>query len=368
MDEKKIGPFIAQLRKEKKMTQEDLAEKLIVDRATVSKWERGEYIPNISILLELQKIFDVSINEILYGERKNKDNNNEIDSLPINIMNNSKRKIRRLFIISITIIILLITMFFAYYFIDNYNSIKIFKITAENDKLLINNGLLIISREKSYIRIGDIETFKKNKISKIELYFFKNKKKNIIFSGGIDISKVVYENKFNYNELFKYSDINYIINNLYLKIIFDDNSVSNVKLILKKDFSNNKIFNSKNLESIGDSSKTDLLKTIPKYIKDNFNYNREYEKYYREYKLDNYLVQEEFHYNVQIYMLIKKFDKYDEFFEYNLSDKKVNHYIIKNDIMSDYYEFDYNNKQCVNNSCDYDELNKFYNNFLFNLE
>ena len=69
MDQMKTGKFIAALRKEKGMTQEKLGEKLGVTNKTVSRWENGNYMPDIEMLLLLSKEFDVSINEIISGER-----------------------------------------------------------------------------------------------------------------------------------------------------------------------------------------------------------------------------------------------------------------------------------------------------------
>ena len=74
MDQEKIGKFIATLRKEKNLTQEQLAEKLGITKNTVSKWERGLGLIDMSLLKPLSKIFEVSIIEILNGERVNKDN------------------------------------------------------------------------------------------------------------------------------------------------------------------------------------------------------------------------------------------------------------------------------------------------------
>lgn len=69
MDIVKIGSFLATLRKEQNLTQEQLAEKLGVNNKTISRWERGNYMPPIEMLLELSKFYNVSINEILCGER-----------------------------------------------------------------------------------------------------------------------------------------------------------------------------------------------------------------------------------------------------------------------------------------------------------
>ena len=69
MDQIKIGKFIATLRKEKDLTQERLGEKLGVTNKTISRWENGNYMPDIEMLSLLAKEFDVSINELISGER-----------------------------------------------------------------------------------------------------------------------------------------------------------------------------------------------------------------------------------------------------------------------------------------------------------
>lgn len=70
MDQKKIGYFLKELRKAKNLTQEQLAEKLNVSGRTVSRWETGHNMPDISLLVELAEFYDVSIPEIIDGERK----------------------------------------------------------------------------------------------------------------------------------------------------------------------------------------------------------------------------------------------------------------------------------------------------------
>ena len=69
MDQVKIGKFIAQLRREKGMTQEALGENLGVTNKTISRWETGAYMPDIEMLQLLGQCFNVSINEILAGQR-----------------------------------------------------------------------------------------------------------------------------------------------------------------------------------------------------------------------------------------------------------------------------------------------------------
>ena len=69
MDTLKIGRFIAKMRKEKKMTQEELARLLGVTNKTISRWENGNYMPDLSLLKPLSEALDISLNELLSGEK-----------------------------------------------------------------------------------------------------------------------------------------------------------------------------------------------------------------------------------------------------------------------------------------------------------
>ena len=70
MDLVKIGAFLKELRKEKNITQEELADKMGVSRRTVSRWETGSNMPDMDILIDISDFYDVDLREILDGERK----------------------------------------------------------------------------------------------------------------------------------------------------------------------------------------------------------------------------------------------------------------------------------------------------------
>ena len=74
MNQEKIGKFIAQLRKDKNMTQEQLAEKLWVSNKSVSRWENGTTMPDYSLLKGICGELDISINELMSGEIIEKEN------------------------------------------------------------------------------------------------------------------------------------------------------------------------------------------------------------------------------------------------------------------------------------------------------
>lgn len=69
MDMQKIGSFLSHLRKKQGLTQEQLGEKLGVTNKTVSRWETGTYLPPVEMLQMLSKLYGITINEILSGER-----------------------------------------------------------------------------------------------------------------------------------------------------------------------------------------------------------------------------------------------------------------------------------------------------------
>lgn len=113
MDQKKIGSFLKELRKQKGITQEELAEQLNVSGRTVSRWETGNNMPDISILIELAELYDVSIPEIVNGERKNESMNEEVKEVAQSLSNyadlekeNMLKEVRSLSITGVVALIL----------------------------------------------------------------------------------------------------------------------------------------------------------------------------------------------------------------------------------------------------------------------
>ncbi|MBS6447224.1 MAG: helix-turn-helix transcriptional regulator [Clostridiales bacterium] len=93
MDQKKVGLFLKTLRKEKNMTQEVLAETLNVSSRTVSRWETGSNMPDISLLVELSEFYQVGIPEIINGERKSENMNQEPKDTAIKMAEYSKNEL-----------------------------------------------------------------------------------------------------------------------------------------------------------------------------------------------------------------------------------------------------------------------------------
>jgi len=96
MDTKKIGRFIAENRKEKNLTQKELAEKLGVSDKTVSRWENGNYMPDLALLQPLSEELGISLNELLSGEHIEKEHVAEkAEASLANTLEYSDRKIKK---------------------------------------------------------------------------------------------------------------------------------------------------------------------------------------------------------------------------------------------------------------------------------
>ena len=121
MDLIKIGKFIANCRKDKKITQEKLAEKLYISDRAISKWERGLSLPDTDKMLELCDILDITVNELLNGEKTEmNDDNKKTEKLLIDMVKQKKESDKRLLSIEIVIGILITVILLALVFIASF--------------------------------------------------------------------------------------------------------------------------------------------------------------------------------------------------------------------------------------------------------
>ena len=121
MDPMKTGMIISDARKKLKMTQKDLADKLFVSDKAVSKWERGLCFPDISVLIPLTETLNISLYDLLRGEKVNKEEVEETLKNTINYSNNElKRKKKKYIIISsISIFIVVVISIISILVINN---------------------------------------------------------------------------------------------------------------------------------------------------------------------------------------------------------------------------------------------------------
>lgn len=112
MNQEKIGKFIAECRKNKKLTQEQLAQKLGISNRAVSKWERGLNMPDASLMLELSKILEISVNELLSGEIiKEKEYMNKAEEKLIELKETLERSNKRFLVLEVILIVISVMAF-----------------------------------------------------------------------------------------------------------------------------------------------------------------------------------------------------------------------------------------------------------------
>ncbi len=154
MNQEKIGKFIAELRKEKKLTQQDLADKLGVTDRAVSHWENGRRLPDYSLLKDISKELNISINELLSGERlSEKDIEQKADENIIKFSELISFKSMKYGIIGMSIIFIILVLISTYKNISPaplvslicaYNSVTFFsRYKLNNEKSSLVSGVML---------------------------------------------------------------------------------------------------------------------------------------------------------------------------------------------------------------------------------
>lgn len=337
IDQEKFGKFIAQLRKEANLTQEELAARIIVGREAVSKWERGVGLPGHELLLALSKEFNVTVNELLYGERLTKTNEEEIEVVPykwIDVISAKLYNWKKKFIVTIIIaaIIYLISCI-----LFNYNSFKIYSTYTNDGDFTIKPGLIVRYHNRMYFKFGNIVNHIDEDIKNTNLYYGNDDKRVKIISGSI-LEDVVLDIK----EIEKVTnkDIKEVLDNLYVEII-TVSKTEEYKIETDINFKTNKFSKTSKIDSeeysenietqLNDSSELDKIKSKFKLKDGEYVYEFKYkDKKYRCMFVDN-----------SVQMEIK-----NAFFVFRIDSNKIN-------ITSDDKRIVYNvnNKTCEVGDC-----------------
>ena len=138
MDQIKIGKFIAELRKNKNLTQEQLGELLGVNNRTISRWETGKNMPDISLYKILCETLDISIEELINGERTNKSNiKHSMEKAIITTIDSSQKTKKNLnkiikFLITLIFLTLITILLIIIYYNNKYPKIDIYNMNVIN--------------------------------------------------------------------------------------------------------------------------------------------------------------------------------------------------------------------------------------------
>ncbi len=122
MNQLKTGKFIAQMRKEKGMTQRQLADELLISDKTVSKWETGKGMPEVSLMMPLCEVLGINVNELLTGERiPDEVYKEKAEETMMDLMRNKKGRGKIIALMILILLLMLAPMIIVSVLIEKYN-------------------------------------------------------------------------------------------------------------------------------------------------------------------------------------------------------------------------------------------------------
>lgn len=158
MDQKKIGNFLKELRKEKNYTQEQVADKLGVSGRTISRWETGAYMPDISLLVDIAEMYDVDVRDLIDGERKDINMNSEVKEVAIKMAGYSKMQTESIkkWIKTMSVSLLIVSVFLV--IMEFVSSLLLIRATGHRDlrvnTIQIFSGLIGPASIMAYITMA----------------------------------------------------------------------------------------------------------------------------------------------------------------------------------------------------------------------
>ena len=220
MNPEKIGKFIKELRIQNNLTQQELGDKLGISGKSISKWERGINLPDITILTDISKIFHITTDELLNGTLINKEKNNNY--------------FKKLLILTITLIIVLI----SFIIIKNYHTYEIYHLNSDNTILDVD-GYLIFNHKEHILLINSLKYHKDINEQTDNIKIILKNNDDELINYNINYQKDLIKNLINKTTLNIKTSKNYKkIDNLSLIIKFNNQSIE-TKLRITEKLSNN---------------------------------------------------------------------------------------------------------------------------------
>jgi|GEM_PF-1457407 hypothetical protein len=236
----KFANTIYSIRRDRNLTQKDLADLIGVSDRTISKWENGTTVPDLCQIRNICKKLEISPSLLIKSEKKFKD---DMSFIKMKLGKALNYLIHNIFLIGFIIAFILLLI----YFINNFNSVKIYDLKYESDKVSFENGYFLKTKVTNILVINDIRI---NKIKyepteiNLELYTYVNGDKKILYKADNLNSIFIEENKSN-TDLLSKDTLENIKRNLQLTITtkdeYDNIYTYECQLTFKEKFNNNKL-------------------------------------------------------------------------------------------------------------------------------
>lgn len=212
MNSDKQGKFLKSLRLEQNITQQELGDLLHYSDKAISKWERGKAFPNNSDTLEsIARIFNVTVEELLYGERKNP---------------KSRRKIPKVVLVSL----LIITFVISISCMSMDDNISYYSLNGEGSNFVLENLKVTISNNKSTLEFSKIKSDYGDEIASFILFYYENNLVHSVYEAIND--NYTLEEKF---PTAKYNLKKLVEQDVYLKVIYENGQNETIKLKVTKE-------------------------------------------------------------------------------------------------------------------------------------
>lgn len=160
MNQEKIGKFISERRKAKNLTQNDFSEKLGLNAKSISRWERGHNMPDISMLPKICEVLEISLDELLQGEMIREENKKESyeKTILLSLLKNKKNK--KIFIY--TIVLISILFIFILGIILRYNNLNP---SIDIDHISFREGLNKVNEVKKVASFTNYDVYRQKELS-----------------------------------------------------------------------------------------------------------------------------------------------------------------------------------------------------------
>ena len=231
---------IYRIRQERKLTQKEIGDIIGVSDRTISKWENGTTVPDLCQIRNICKKLEISPSLLIKSEKKLSDN---ITNLRREIGKILNYILHNIFLITFILVFILLLL----YFINNYNSIKIYDLKYNSENISFENGYLFKTKVTNILIINDIKInkIKYNPIdTKVKLYTLVNGDKKIIYTSE-NLNNIYIEENKSGADLLSKDVIESIKQNLYLLIETTDENNNEYnyecQITFKEKYNNNKL-------------------------------------------------------------------------------------------------------------------------------
>lgn len=231
---------IYRIRQERKLTQKEIGDIIGVSDRTISKWENGTTVPDLCQIRNICKKLEISPSLLIKSEKKLSDNITNLRRKMGKILNYI---LHNIFLITFILVFILLLL----YFINNYNSIKIYDLKYNSENISFENGYLFKTKVTNILIINDIKInkIKYNPIdTKVKLYTLVNGDKKIIYTSE-NLNNIYIEENKSGADLLSKDVIESIKQKLYLLIETTDENNNEYnyecQITFKEKYNNNKL-------------------------------------------------------------------------------------------------------------------------------